>query len=235
VLYAREGAKVAAVDLDRASVEETRSIILAEGGYCDAYQGDVTSTDSIRDIVASTAARLGAIDILHNNVGITAMGDVTELGEERWSQALDINLTSIFRSCKYVIPVMLEQGRGAIVNISSLASIQINAYPYPSYAAAKAGLNQLTRSIAVRYAPMGIRANAVLPGVMDTPLIHRQITGQFESAEAMLSARHAASPMGRMGDAWDVASAAIFLASDESRYITGVCLPVDGGKSCAGR
>jgi NAD(P)-dependent dehydrogenase (short-subunit alcohol dehydrogenase family) len=130
---------------------------------------------------------------------------------------------------------MLEQKKGSIVNISSLASIQVNNYPYISYFSAKAGLNHFTRAIAVRYAAEGIRANAVLPGVMDTPLIYKQISGEFQDVEEMKRKRNAASPMGRMGDAWDIAHASLFLASDEANYITGVIIPVDGGKSCAGR
>jgi NAD(P)-dependent dehydrogenase (short-subunit alcohol dehydrogenase family) len=130
---------------------------------------------------------------------------------------------------------MLAQGSGAIVNISSLASIQINRMPYFGYYASKAGLNHFTRALAVNYAPHGIRANAVLPGVIDTPLIYKQISTEYATVEEMVKARNAASPMGKMGDAWDVAYASLFLASDEAKYITGVCLPVDGGKGCAGR
>lgn len=163
------------------------------------------------------------------------MGSVVEMGEDEWRQVLDTNLTGVFLACKHVVPVMLAQGGGAIVNISSLASVQVNSYPYLPYYAAKSGLNHFTRALAVQYAAQGIRANAVLPGVIHTPLIHQQIAGQFASTEDMLRARHAASPMGRMGEAWDVAYAALFLASDEARYITGVCLPVDGGKGCVGR
>ena len=130
---------------------------------------------------------------------------------------------------------MMQQGTGSIINISSVASIQVNRYPYPAYAASKAAVNQLTRALAVNYGPFGIRANAILPGVMDTPMAYRQLASQFADREQMVQARNAASPMNRMGTAWDVAHAAVFLASDEASYITGVCLPVDGGKSCAGR
>lgn len=235
VLYAREGAAVVAVDLQRPAAEETRDIIREEGGQCVALQADVTSSDAVANVVRQAIREFGTIDILHNNVGITRMGDVVEASEESWRQVIDTNLTSAFLTCKHVLPIMLAQGRGAIVNVSSLASIQINSYPYMSYYAAKAGLNQFTRAMAVQYAARGIRANAVLPGVIDTPLIRTQIAGRYESTEEMMTARHAASPMGRMGDAWDVARAALFLASDDAAYITGVCLPVDGGKSCVGR
>lgn len=234
-LYAREGAHVFAVDLRAESAEETCRIITAEGGRCTALTADVTDSGQIQAVVTAMREQVGRIDVLHNNVGITEMGDPIEASEESWHRVIDTNLTGVFLTCKHVLPAMLAQGGGSIVNISSLASIQVNTYPYTSYYAAKAGLNHLTRALAVRYAPDNIRVNAVLPGVMDTPLIYTQIAGQFEDLEEMRRRRNAASPMGRMGDAWDVAHAALFLASDEARYITGVCLPVDGGKSCAGR
>lgn len=235
MVYAREGARVAAVDIRREAAEETRDLLRAEGFDCEAYTADVTDGAAVARVVQAVHARFGAIDILHNNVGILRMGSVVEMGEDEWRQVLDTNLTGVFLACKHVVPVMLAQGGGAIVNISSLASVQVNSYPYLPYYAAKSGLNHFTRALAVQYAAQGIRANAVLPGVIHTPLIHQQIAGQFASTEDMLRARHAASPMGRMGEAWDVAYAALFLASDEARYITGVCLPVDGGKGCVGR
>ncbi len=234
-LYAREGARVYAVDVRAEAAQETERIIQAEGGQCRALVADVTQSAQIQAVVARVLDEAGCIDILHNNVGITEMGDPIEATEESWHRVLDTNLTGVFLTCKHVLPAMLAQGGGCIVNISSLASIQVNTYPYTSYYAAKAGLNHLTRSLAVRYAPDNIRANAVLPGVIDTPLIYQQIAGQFQDVEEMRRRRNAASPMGRMGDAWDVAHAALFLASDEAKYITGVCLPVDGGKACAGR
>lgn len=235
MVYAREGARVAAVDIRREAAEETRDLLRAEGFDCEAYTADVTDGAAVARVVQAVHARFGAIDILHNNVGILRMGSVVEMGEDEWRQVLDTNLTGVFLACKHVVPVLLAQGGGAIVNISSLASVQVNSYPYLPYYAAKSGLNHFTRALAVQYAAQGIRANAVLPGVIHTPLIHQQIAGQFASTEDMLRARHAASPMGRMGEAWDVAYAALFLASDEARYITGVCLPVDGGKGCVGR
>lgn len=235
VLYAREGAKVVAVDIDLDAAVETRDIIRSEGGVADAVAADVTSSTAVGAAIAHTIAAFGTIDVLHNNVGLTKMDEVTDISEESWHQVIDTNLTGVFLACKHALPIMVAQKRGSIVNISSLASIQINNYPYASYATAKAGLNHFTRAIAVQYAAHGIRANAVLPGVMNTPMIYKQIAGTFEGTEDMIRARNAASPMGRMGDAWDIARAALFLASDEANYITGVCLPVDGGKSCAGR
>lgn len=234
-LYAREGARVVAVDLKMDAAQETRATLREEGLDALALAADVTSAKEIASVVEQTMQAYGRIDVMHNNVGITIMGDPVELSEEDWHRGLDINLTSAFLSCKHVIPIMQAQGKGAIVNISSLASLQVNNYPYVVYQSAKAGLNHFTKSVAVRYAAQGIRANAVLPGVMDTPLIYKQIAGEFTDIDAMKRARNAASPMGRMGDAWDVAHAAAFLASDDAKYITGVILPVDGGKSCTGR
>lgn len=234
-LYAREGAAVVAVDRDIAAAQETCDFIQDEGNTAFALMADVTHSLDVLRVVNESMELHGRIDVLHNNVGVTEMGDPVELTEEAWHRSIDVNLTSVFIACKHVLPIMLKQKKGAIVNISSLASIQVNQYPYISYASAKAGLNHFTRSLAVRYAPHGIRANAVLPGVMDTPLVYKQISGVFKDVDVMRATRNAASPMGVMGDAWDVAHASAFLASDDAKYITGVCLPVDGGKSCAGR
>jgi NAD(P)-dependent dehydrogenase (short-subunit alcohol dehydrogenase family) len=232
VLYAREGARVVAVDLNAAAAEATRAIIADEAGTAMALAGDVTRAADIDAVVARALAEFGRIDVLHNNVGITDMGGLDEVSEERWKRVLDINLTGVFLTCKAVVPVMLRQGGGAIINISSIAGAVINRYPYFSYYASKAGLNHFTRGLAVQYAKQGIRANVVMPGLMDTPLVREQIAGQYDDHEAMMRARDAMSPMGRQGTAWDVARASVFLASDDAAYITGVCLPVDGGLSC---
>ena len=232
VLYAREGAKVVAADVVAEAAEATRARIAQEGGEAIAVAADVTRSDDLAAAVARTMAAYGCIDVLHNNVGVTIMGGPLELSEEAWRRALDLNLTGAFLACKHVLPVMLGQGGGAIVNISSAAAEVINEYPYPSYSASKAGLNHLTRALAVQYARQGIRVNAVMPGVMDTPLIYRQIAGQYADPAEMVRQRNARSPTGKMGDAWDVAYASLFLASDEARYVNGVCLAVDGGLTC---
>jgi NAD(P)-dependent dehydrogenase (short-subunit alcohol dehydrogenase family) len=233
VAYAREGASVACVDLARNAAEETASIITNEGGEAIALAADVTDTGSVEDAVAAMSATFGRIDVLHNNVGVTHMGGPVELTEEQFEAALQLNVGSVYRTAKAVIPRMLQQGGGAIVNISSLAAIRWTGYPYFAYYATKAAVNQATVALAMQYARQGIRANCIMPGLIDTPLIYRQISGQYASVEEMVAARNAAVPMGRMGTAWDVAHAAVFLASDEAQFITGVCLPVDGGQSCA--
>jgi NAD(P)-dependent dehydrogenase (short-subunit alcohol dehydrogenase family) len=230
VTYARAGATVVAIDINLEAAEETRSIIVGEGGRAEAAVCDVTQSAQVRALVDEVARRHGRIDVLHNNVGGTALGGVVEESEESFRRIVDLNLTSAFLTCKCAVPYMLQQGKGAIVNVSSLASIRY-LYPYASYQASKGGLNQLTQNIAIQYAKQGIRANAVLPGFMDTP-ITQQVVGQYESGEAMRAARAAKTPSGRQGSAWDVANASLFLASDAAAYVNGACLPVDGGQSC---
>jgi len=232
VLYAREGAKLVAVDVRESAAQETADIVIKEGGEAIAFGGDVTDEVQIQRIVAETLARFGRIDVLHNNVGITDIGELEDISKERWQRVMDINLTGAMLATKAVVPAMLRQGKGAIVNISSTAAVHINDYTYFSYSASKAGLNHLTRALAIRYAKQNIRVNAIMPGLMNTPLIHKQIAGSYVDTAAMMAARDAKSPMGRMGDAWDVAKAALFLASDDAGYITGVCLAVDGGLTC---
>lgn len=233
VAFAREGARVACIDVSQAAADETAGIIAREGGVAIALAADVTQQGSIDAAVTTTMTRFGRIDILHNNVGVTHMGGPVELSEEQFKAAVDLNLGSVFRCSKAVIPHMLKAGGGAIVNISSLAAIRWTGYPYFAYYATKAAVNQATLGLAMQYARQGIRANCIMPGMIDTPLIYKQISGQYASVEEMVAARNAAVPLGKMGTAWDIANAAVFLASDEAQFITGVCLPVDGGQSCA--
>ena len=233
VAYAREGSRVVAIDKEEGAVRETTEIILGEGfeglGLC----ADVTDSPSVQAAVARAIERFGQIDILHNNVGITVMGGPVELDESSWHRSLDVNVGSVYRTTRAVLPHMLARKSGVIINISSLASIRWGGYPYFAYCAAKAAVNQATVALALQYAAHGIRANAILPGAIETPLIYKQIAGQYESVEEMLEARNHAVPTGRMGTAWDIANAAVFLASDAAGFINGVCLPVDGGQSCS--
>jgi len=231
-LFAREGAQVVCVDFNPDAAKETVGIILKEGGSASAAICDVTSSDQVAKVVTDVMARHGRIDVLHNNVGYATMGGPIELTESEWHKTIDLNITGCFLTCKHVLPHMLERRSGAIVNVSSIAAIRWTGYPYAAYYAAKAAVNNFTMGLALQYAQDGIRANAVMPGLMNTPLIHQQISGQYENANDMVRARDAACPMGRMGTAWDVARAALFLASDEAAYITGVSLPVDGGLTC---
>lgn len=229
VAYARAGAAVACIDLSQPAAEETAALIRGEKGEALALKADVTSLAEVEHAVAAALARFGRIDILHNNVGISAPGGPVETDEAVWDRVMAVNVKSMFLTCKCVLPVMEGQGRGVITNISSLASIRWTGYTYAAYYASKGAVNQFTKGVAMQYAARGIRANCILPGLMDTPHIYQHIAGFHGSAAEMAEARHRASPSGRMGDAWDVAHASVFLASDEARYINGIDLVVDGG------
>jgi NAD(P)-dependent dehydrogenase (short-subunit alcohol dehydrogenase family) len=231
VLFAREGAQVAAVDLHVAHAEETHRLIVAEGGDCEALQADVTDSRQVGAAVKRCMDRYGRVDVLVNNVGTAVLGGPVEQSEEDWRRVCDTNLTSMFLTCKHVLPIMTQQARGAIVNISSLASIRWAGQSYVSYAASKAGVNQLTQVVAMQYARQGIRSNAVLPGMMNTPMIVEALKKYGLDVAASLAERDRACPTGKMGDAWDVAYAALYLASDEAKYVTGALLTVDGGLS----
>jgi NAD(P)-dependent dehydrogenase (short-subunit alcohol dehydrogenase family) len=239
VLFAREGARVFCVDLNEAAAEETVGIIESEGGEAAACRADASNATDVKRFVAACQQRFGRIDVLNNNVGIAEGGGVVEIAEEEWDRVFAVNLKSCFLAMKHVIPVMEVQGGGSIVNISSIASIRFTGVPYAAYYATKAAMNNLTRTTAVEYAPKRIRINAVLPGLMKTPMVEHSasLTESFGGGdvEAMWRARDRQVPLGHMGDAWDVAHAALFLASDEARYITGIELLVDGGltQKCA--
>ena len=233
VLFAREGACVHCVDINADAARDTADVIRREGGDAGDDCGDVSSAVDVTRIVSSCLERFGRIDVLHNNVGIVEMGGVVELEEETWDRVLDVNLKSCYLAMKQVIPVMVRQGGGAIVNVSSVAAIRATGMAYATYYASKAAMNHLTRTTAVEYAARGIRINAILPGLMKTPMVEHstQLAAFYGDGdvEAMWRRRASEVPMGYMGDAWDVARAAVFLASDESRYITGIELVVDGG------
>jgi NAD(P)-dependent dehydrogenase (short-subunit alcohol dehydrogenase family) len=230
VLYAREGAKVVCVDLRREAAEETVEIIRGEGGSAVAVAGDSAEASTARAAVETALARFGGLGILHNNVGIVSPAPTAEADEADWDRVIRVNQRSYFLACKYAIPAMLRGGGGAIVNIASIAAIGWLGVPYASYAASKAAIVGLSRHVALEHAARGIRSNAILPGLMDTPMIREPLAKAYGgSVEAMLAKRSAQCPMGFMGTAWDVAHAALFLASDEARYITGAELVVDGG------
>ncbi len=229
VTFARAGAKVVCADIGLAAAEETAGIIAAEGGQALALACDVTKSAEVEAAVDRTVKAHGRIDVLHNNVGHAKMGGPVELSEAEWDRELDLNLKGVVLACKHALPVMLSHGRGSIINISSAAGLRYVGYDYASYYAAKGAVNQLTVGLALQYAARGIRVNAICPGLMDTPMIYNQITSAYGSREEMVAKRHAACPTGRMGTAWDVANAALFLASDDAAYINAVILPVDGG------
>lgn len=229
VLFAREGACVFAVDVNRAAAEETCRIIREEGGTCTPHQADVTDEAAVEAMVAACLDTYGRIDVLFNNVGIQRLGGPEDISVEDWDRLMTTNVKSMFLTCRHVLPVMVRQGKGAIINNSSMASIRFT-YPSVAYMASKGAVNQLTQDIAIEYATRGIRANAVLPGLMATPRITKRLRDVHgDDYPAKLQERHDMVPIGAMGDGWDVAYAVLFLACDESKYITGVELPVDGG------
>lgn len=232
VAYAREGAAVICVDRIAEAAEEAARAIRDEGHEAIAVVADVTQTNDVNRAVLTGIERFGHLDILHNNVGVAQAGGPLELDDAAFQRTMDINIGSVHRTVRAVLPHFLAQCSGAIVNISSLAAIRWSGYSYFAYYASKAAVNQATVAIALQYAPVGIRANAIMPGVIDTPLVYKQISAQYASIEAMVAARSRAVPMNRPGSPWDIAAAAVFLASEEARFITGVCLPVDGGHSC---
>ena len=239
MLFAREGAKVVLVDNRADAVEETAAIIRKEGGACEIAVCDVTASDQVHAMVTQARKAFGGrIDVLHNNVGIVVAGDPVTLPEAEWDRVVSVNMKSMFLTCKHVLPVMTHQGAGAVVNVASIAGIRyLPGGDYISYYTTKGAVLPFTRTIAVQYARQGVRANAVLPGLMDTPMVEA-ISQAYADAltggdrEKMRRQRGEIVPMGRMGDAWDVANAALFLASDDAKYITGAELVVDGGLTC---
>lgn len=235
ILFAREGASVMLVDRSLKSAEETKAMIDAEDGKSFAFQADVTRAEDCKRMADKCVEMYGRIDILHNNVGIGSSGGPVELSEEEWGKIIDTNLKTMFLTCKYVLPHMEKQGSGAIVNISSLGAVRFPPYPMLAYSVSKGGVNTFTRAVAMQYAHQGIRANAIMPGLIKTPMAIEGISERLGIEKAdLIRMRDAAVPMNHMGEAWDVAYAALFLASDESKYITGVELPVDGGLTCKG-
>jgi len=231
---ARAGASVMALDRSPAAAEETRELIEREGGACAVVVADVTREPEVVEAVSRCVERFGKLDVLVNNVGIVEVGHPTEIDEAAWDKLMNVNLKSVFLTCKAAIPLMEQAGRGAIVNVSSIGAIRYLGYPSPHYAASKAAVSRLTKDIAVAYAKRGIRANAVLPGYIDTPMIVEPLQNAYGpgGVEEMRRKRSEMVPLGRMGTAWDVAAAVLFLASDAAAYITGAELVVDGGLTC---
>jgi NAD(P)-dependent dehydrogenase (short-subunit alcohol dehydrogenase family) len=232
--FAREGAKVLCVDRNLGSAQETVDMIAVKRGTAAAFEADVTKDAEIKAMVEDAVARWGRIDILHNNVGVSLAGGDAELlalTEEAFDRCVAINLKSCILAAKHVIPIMRQQRSGAIINISSMAAI--TAYPYVAYKATKSAMIAFTEQLAYQNAEYGIRANVILPGLMDTPMAVDTRAREFgKSRREVAAERDGKVPLRRkMGTAWDVANAALFLASDEANFITGVTLPVDGGAS----
>ncbi len=232
VLFAREGAHVVAVDRDVDAAEATVGAITAEGGTATALAADITAERDIERLVADTVERLGRIDILHNNVGVSlAAGDgpVADITSAAFDLVTATNLRGMVMTCKHVLPVMQAQKSGVIVNISSSAAV--TDYPNITYKTSKAGVIALTENLAITYARYGIRVNCILPGLMNTPMaIEPRVGRDGLSREQVIALRDSRVPLGKMGTGWDVAEAALFLASAQAGFITGVALHVDGGQ-----
>ena len=234
-LFAREGARVLCADINAAAAAETVAVIRGEGGEASAIACDVSDSGQVKAMVEACCDAFGSVDILHNNVGILGMGGPVEHSEEDWDRVYDVNVKSMFLTCKHALPVMERQGKGAIVNIASISGITWLGVPYLSYSTTKAAVIQMTRMIAYQYAPKQIRCNAILPGLMKTPMVEKGLAEFYAEGDVdeMIRIRDSQCPMGHMGDAWDVAYAALYLASDEAKYVTGAALVVDGGITLA--
>ena len=239
VVFAREGARVVAVDCNPQAAEETRRFINEKGGDCVVCEADVSKSSDCQRMVQECIQTFGRVDILHNNVGIGEFGGAVETSEETWDKVINVNLKSMFLTCKYALPYMEKQASGSIINISSIAALTVQPVPLIAYSVSKAGIIALTRDIAAQYAPKGIRANTILPGLMKNVALEASTLRTLYSttysdvstvgADELEKKRDAMSPVGRQGDPWDTAYAALFLASDEAAFITGTTLTVDGG------
>ena len=234
MVFARQGPTVVCVDRSLGAAEETAEIIKGEGFSAMALAADVTSDAELQKAMADALAANGRIDVLHNNVGLSIAGGdsvIETFSEEAFDNVFAINLRGMIMTCKHVLPAMRAQKSGSIVNISSMAVVDM--YPYVAYKASKAGVVAFTEQLAYQNAEFGIRANVILPGLMDTPMaVDTRAREWNRSREDVVAERNAKVMLGgKMGTGWDVANAALFLASDEAKFITGVTLPVDGGAS----
>jgi len=227
--FAQQGAKVLVVDRDADSAQETADLVAERGGIAVAHRADITVDAECASVLDAAVEAFGRVDVLHNNVGIVPAGRTEDLDPEKWRQGFDVNLTGMWLTCKHVLPHMRERGRGAVVNISSMAGLLAGGEAI-AYTTSKAAVHAMTRSLALEYAPHGVRINCVAPGMMDTPMgVDTAARASGTDREKVAASRAAMVPMGRQGDSGDVANAALFLASEDSAFITGVVLPVDGG------
>ena len=222
-LFAREGARVLLVDSVYERAQETLALIQQEGGQASVFRADVTSADDCRRMVEAAVHRYGRLDILDNNVGISQRGSVLEVSEEDWDTVMEVNVKGIFLASRYAIPCMIETGGGSIINISSTAGLR--AHRSTAYSTSKAAVIGLTFSMAADHGRDNVRVNCIAPGLVYTPMVAPRMD------DALRQQRREAAPLGTEGTAWDVAWAAVYLASNESRWVTGVVVPVDAGLS----
>ena len=232
VLYAAEGASIVAVDIREEYAEDTKKRIEAEGGVCSVFEADVSRAQDCQSMAKYCLKTYGRIDILHNNVGIMQPkpGGILEVDEATWDLVMNVNLKSIFHTGRAVIPQMLKQGGGCILNISSIGAVRYGMPKTFIYTVSKAAVNALTRSMAVELADKAIRVNCIMPGLIDTPTIYLSLPKFYnDDIDEMRKDRNERVPMKKMGASWDIARASLFLVSDEAQYITGQILSVDGG------
>lgn len=233
VLFAQEGAKIFAVDRDMGPMDETVARVKEVGGEIVTHTCDVTKSDQVAAMVQACVAKFSRIDVLVNNVGGSAPGGPVEMSEEVWDLQVDTNLKSVFLTCKHVLPVMESQGGGSIINTASASGIRWTGSAQVAYAATKAGVIQFSKVVAVQYAPKHVRVNTLVPGQLHTPMVEVRLakTRAGGDVDKLLAQRQARIPLGFMGDGRDTANAALFLASDESRWVTGTEIVLDGGMS----
>ncbi|WP_144641048.1 SDR family NAD(P)-dependent oxidoreductase [Bordetella genomosp. 13] len=227
--FAEEGATLLLVDINEDYANSTLRAVQQYGGQASILRADITREEDCQAIAQACVDRYGRIDVLHNNVG-RSLGDkrTVDLEVSAWDAIMNMNLKGMFMTCKHVLPHFIAQRSGCIINVSSTSSLA--ARPTLTYKTSKGAVNTMTQHLAMENAPHGIRANAILPGLIDTPMaIERRARERGVSREQIRQERNALVPLGRMGTAWDTANAAVFLASDDAQYITGVLLPVDGG------
>jgi len=231
VRFAEEGARVLAADIDAGRLEETVRRARDAGGDIETFACNATDSAAVAAMIAACRERFGRIDILVNNVGGSAAGGPADMSEDVWDAQIDFNLKSVFLGCKHVLPVMEAQGGGVIINLASTSGMRWTGAAQVAYAASKAAVIQLSKVVAVQYAPKNIRVNTVVPGQLHTPMVEVRLAGQRTGGdvEALLRSRQARIPLGFMGDGTDTANAILFLASDEARFITGTEIVVDGG------
>lgn len=233
VLFAREGAKVFAVDRDLAAAQETQTVIAGEGGECTAHCCDVSVASEVDAMVAACLAAYGHVDVLFNNVGMQVVGGPLEVKEEDWDRLMTVNVKSMYLTCRAVIPHMIRQGGGSIVNNSSTAGIRFT-YANVAYAASKGAVKQLSQNIGVQYAAKGIRCNSVMPGYIATPrIIDRLRKSNPNDYDDKIKERQMNVPSGKLGSAWDVAYAVLYLACDESKFVNATELVIDGGQTAS--
>jgi hypothetical protein len=231
--FAEEGAKIFAVDNNLEATAETVDKVKAIGGEIIVHQCDVTDNASVAAMVEACQKRFGRVDVLMNNVGGSAPGGPAEMAEDVWDAQVDINLKSVFLTCKHVLPVMERQKSGSIINVASTSGIRFTGSFQVGYAATKAGVIQLSRVVAVQYAAKGVRVNSIVPGQLHTPMVEARLARQRAGGDvaALLAQRLKRIPIGFAGDGRDTANAALYLASDEARFVTGTEIVVDGGMS----